>query len=242
MFWFREAFGDLEIAFTDRDGGVSEGERASLNLGSAGGDSMANVVANHRAVAEALGVDGLSAMSQVHGSDVVHLEAVRPEGSGAVPQCDATVTDAPGLALLVRVADCVPVLLADPAAGLVGAVHAGRPGLVEGVVPATIAELRSRGATALRAWVGPRVCGSCYELPAQMADDVEAAVPGTRSTTSWGTPAVDIGAGVLAQLRAGDVEITDVGAHTCTIEDERLFSFRRQGAESGRLGGVVVLR
>ncbi len=203
---------------------------------------MADVVANHRVVAEAMGVDELSAMSQVHGRDVVHVESPHPEGSAAVPQCDATITDVRDLALLVRVADCVPVLLADPAAGLVAAVHAGRSGLVAGVVPRTLAELRSRGATTVRAWVGPRVCGACYELPARMADDVDAAVPGTRRTTSWGTPGVDIGAGVLAQLRAADVEVTDVGAGACTFEDDRLFSYRRQGAESGRFGGVVVLR
>ncbi|MGJ9412017.1 polyphenol oxidase family protein [Aeromicrobium sp. CF4.19] len=242
MFWFRESFGDVEVAFTDRRGGVSTEGRDSLNLGSAGGDTMENVVTNHRRVAEALGVDGLGSMSQVHGASVVAVDALRQDGSGTVPECDALVTDTRGLALLVRVADCVPVLLADADAGLVAAVHAGRAGLVGAVVPAAVQALRARGADALRSWVGPRACGSCYELPAEMADAVEAAVPGTRSTTSWGTPAVDVGAGVVAQLRAAGVVVDDLGAQACTIEDERLFSYRRQGTESGRFGGVVVLR
>ena len=242
MFWYRETIGDLEIAFTDRQGGVSEGGRSSLNLGSAGGDTMENVVTNHRRVADALEVDGLGSMSQVHGADVVHLDRLRPDGSGTVPVCDATVTDVRGLALLVRVADCVPVLLADVESGLVGAVHAGRQGLVSGVVPAALAELRARGATTLRAWVGPRACGACYELPEEMADAVAAAVPGTRATTSWGTPSVDVGAGVVSQLSAGGVQVHDVGQDACTIEDDTFYSYRRQGEESGRFGGVVVLR
>ena len=242
MFWYRERIGDLEVAFTDRGGGVSEGGRASLDLGSAGGNSMDDVVANHARVAEALGVDALSPMSQVHGADVVSVDRAGSDASGAVPVCDATITDVRDLALLVRVADCVPVLLADVDAGVVGAVHAGRAGLVAGVVPAALAALRGRGATSMRAWVGPRACGSCYELPEELADAVDAAVPGTRSTTFWGTPAVDVGAGVVAQLRAGGVDVNDVGVDACTIEDETFFSYRRQGSESGRFGGVVVLR
>ncbi len=247
MFWFRETIGDLEVAFTDREGGVSEGGRASLDLGSAGGGVTQDVLANHRRVADELAVDGLGSMSQVHGADVVHLDRLRPggwgpEGSDPVPVCDATVTDVRGLALLVRVADCVPVLLADVESGLVGAVHAGRQGLVSGVVPAALAELRARGATTLRAWVGPRACGACYELPEEMADAVAAAVPGTRATTSWGTPSVDVGAGVVSQLSAGGVQVHDVGRDACTIEDDTFYSYRRQGEDSGRFGGVVVLR
>ncbi|RYJ04874.1 MAG: hypothetical protein EON52_14525 [Actinomycetales bacterium] len=75
-----------------------------------------------------------------------------------------------------------------------------------------------------------------------MVAAVEAAVPGTRSVTSWGTPAVDVGLGVVSQLKALGVEVHDVGADVCTIEDERFFSYRRQGSASGRFGGVVVLR
>ncbi|GAA2070567.1 peptidoglycan editing factor PgeF [Aeromicrobium halocynthiae] len=236
MFWFRETIGEVEVAVTDRQGGVSVGGRSSLDLGGAGRAAAPDVVTNHARLADALGVEELRAMSQVHGADVVMVD-----GAG-LPECDALVTDVRGVALLVRVADCTPVVLADAAAGLVAVAHAGRAGLVDGVVPATVEAMRSRGATTVRAWVGPRACGRCYELPEEMADAVDAAVPGTRSTTSWGTPAVDVGAGVLAQLEAHDVEARDLGADSCTIEDERFFSYRRQGAESGRFGALVVLR
>jgi hypothetical protein len=75
-----------------------------------------------------------------------------------------------------------------------------------------------------------------------MADDVATVVPEARSTTSWGTPAADIGAGAAAQLAAAGVEVHDIGADVCTIEDERFFSHRRQGSASGRFGAVVALR
>ncbi len=242
MFWHRESSGRVEVAFTDRFDGHSEGPFASLNLGSASGDDPAVVVRNHATLAEALSVDGLHSMSQVHGADVAYGDVMRVDGSGTVPVCDAVVTDQIGIPLLVRVADCVPVLLADADAGLVGAAHAGRVGLVGGVIPAVVGALRDRGASSLRAWVGPRAGGCCYEVPEHMADEVDRAVPGTRSTTTWGTPSLDVGAGVVKQLADLGVDVSDLGADTCTIEDERLFSYRRQGTASGRFGGVVVLR
>jgi YfiH family protein len=156
------------------------------------------------------------------------------------PTADALVTTRPGVVLMVRVADCVPVLLADAAQGVVAAAHAGRPGLVAGIVPAAVAAMRDLGARDIRAWVGPHVCGRCYEVPAQMQADVVAVVPQARATTSWDTPSVDIGAGVRAQLESEDVRFTDVGG--CTMEDDDLYSYRRQGVESGRLAGLVWMR
>jgi polyphenol oxidase len=164
--------------------------------------------------------------------------------SGAAPEetpvADALVTALPGVVLLVRVADCVPVLLADVESGVVAAVHAGRPGLVAGVVPAAVRAMRRPGASSVRAWMGPHVCGRCYEVPASMRAEVAGVVPEAWAETSWGTPSVDIGAGVLAQLRSEDVDVVD--ASRCTVEDDDLFSYRRQGSSSGRLGGLVWIR
>ena len=242
MFWHRETHGRVDLGFTDRLGGRSVGPFDSLNLGTSSGDDRATVRGNLGLVADALGVEGLHVMSQVHGDDVVVASTLHEEGSGTVPVCDALVTTRPGLALMVRVADCVPIVLADEEAGVGGVVHAGRVGLVAGVVPATVRSMHEQGASRLRAWVGPRACGSCYELPEAMVADVEAAVPGTRSVTSWGTPASDVGAGVVAQLADLGVDVDDVGRDVCTIEDDRFYSYRRQGAASGRFGAAVVLR
>jgi polyphenol oxidase len=195
----------------------------------------------HRAGGGAVGDGDPSAvlMHQVHGSDVVVVDEATLRCAD-VPVADALVTRLPGVVLVVRIADCVPVLLADPEAGLVAAVHAGRPGLVAGVVPAAVRVMRDGGASRIRAWLGPHVCGGCYEVPAAMRDDVCAVVPQAWSETSWGTPSVDIGAGVLAQLREDDVQVQEIAR--CTVEDDDLFSYRRQGTGSGRLGGLIWMR
>ncbi len=173
-------------------------------------------------------------MRQVHGADVVVVDDWR---STSAPVADALVTTQPGVALLTRAADCVPVLLADPDAGVMAAVHAGRPGVAAGVVPAAVEVMRRLGADAITAWVGPHVCGRCYEVPIEMRADVAAQVPATYAETRWGTPALDLGAGVTAQLRAADCKVVDVGG--CTREDRSLHSFRRDGDAAGRLAGVV---
>lgn len=239
MFAHRATSGRVEIAFTDRHGGTSGGPYASLNLGEHVGDDLAAVRVNLRRAVAALAGDGVpvASMRQVHGADVALVRSA-PE---VEPVADALVTDVPGLVLVARVADCVPVVLADEARGLVGVAHAGRPGLVAGVVPAAVAALRGLGAIDLVAWVGPHVCGACYEVPAQMRDEVEAAVPGSASLTSWGTPSVDLGAAVAGQLAdAGVAEVVSTGR--CTREDEDLYSYRRQGRRSGRFAGLVWVR
>ena len=144
--------------------------------------------------------------------------------------------------LAVLVADCVPVVLVgeDPAgAPVLGVVHAGRPGVAAGVVPAAVARLRELGADRISAWVGPSVCGRCYEVPGGLRADVAAAVPATWCTTSTGTPGLDLPAGVRSQLEAAGVAIEYSGG--CTLEDDTLFSYRRN-SHTGRFAGLVWTR
>lgn len=232
------------MAFTDRHGGASSGPFASLNLALVGGDDPEVVDENHRRVGAAFNDGGpLLGMRQVHGAGVAVVETgtdTETEAGVGLPECDGLVTTTPGNALLVRVADCVPVLLADPEAGIVGAVHAGRQGLALGVLPATLERMRGLGARRITAWVGPHICGRCYEVPQDLQDEVAAQVPESRATTSWGTPSLDLGAGVRAQLATVGAEV--VAVDRCTREHEDLYSFRRDGALAGRLGGLVRLR
>ena len=217
--------GDLviEVAFTD----------VSLSLGDAAADDVRGEALAR--LAEATGATPVL-MRQVHGADVVDVGDDR-RGSGP-PVGDAMITVQPGVALLARAADCVPVLLADPATGWIAAVHSGRPGLAAGVVPSTVARLREQGASPTVAWIGPHVCGACYEVPAELQEDVVAVVPESRSTTSWGTPALDLGAGVRAQLAAAGVDdVRTVDA--CTREDASWPSYRRDGAAATRFAGVI---
>src|SRR4051794_35407022 len=158
---------------TDRRGGRSASPYDSFNLGDHVDDDPAAVAANRARVARELGVpeDRLVWMSQVHGTGVAVVDQPQP---GPVADVDALVTATSGLVLCVLVADCVPVLLADRVAGVVAAVHAGREGVRQGVLPATLSAMASLGARArhVTALLGPAVCGACYEVPAAMQRDV----------------------------------------------------------------------
>ncbi|KUN86878.1 peptidoglycan editing factor PgeF [Streptomyces griseoruber] len=237
----RESVSGAHFAFTDRWGGVSAAPYEELNLGGAVGDDPAAVHANRELAAKSLGLDpgDVVWMNQVHGADAVVVEG--PWGDRPVPRVDAIVTGRRGLALAVLTADCTPVLLADPVAGVAAAAHAGRPGMVAGIVPAAVRAMVELGAEPSRivARTGPAVCGRCYEVPERMRAEVAAVEPAAHAETSWGTPAVDVTAGVHAQLdRLGvcDREQSPV----CTRESEDHFSYRRDRA-TGRLAGYVWL-
>jgi len=139
----------------------------------------------------------------------------------------------------VVTADCVPVLMADARAGVVAAVHAGRVGAQRGVVARAVEAMLARGAQAddISALLGPAVSGRNYEVPAAMADEVEAALPGSRTTTATGTPGLDLRAGIACQLRALGVTSIDIDPR-CTVADSALFSHRRD-APTGRLASLV---
>lgn len=179
-------------------------------------------------------------LSQFHGNDVVTVTAVPVAGPlDDVPHADAQVTSLSGVGLMVRVADCVPVLLADATAGVIGVAHAGRLGTQLDIATATVGAMRELGASRITAWIGPYICGRCYEVPAAMQAEIAAAVPETLAETSWGTTALDLGAGVRAQLERAGVTVLEVGR--CTREDPELHSHRRDGAAAGRLAGLVWL-
>jgi polyphenol oxidase len=211
--------GTVSVAFTG----------SSLDLGDLAASAVRQAALDE--VAAATGATPYL-MHQVHGTTVHVVD----DPGGVVPDADALVTSEAGVALLARAADCVPVLLVAET-GQLGAVHAGREGVRRGVVPAAVARLRELGGTGLRAWVGPHICGACYEVPDDMRAEIVAVVPATDATTSWGTPSLDLGAGVLAQLAEAGVPVVEVGG--CTREDETLHSYRRDGAAAGRLAGVV---
>lgn len=235
--------------FTTRHGGVSPAPWSSLDLGTSTGDDRARVREN-RARLEAWVGAPVAFAAQVHGDRVLEVGPHdRVEWSGDEPpaaagEADAMVTVETGLGLGVLVADCVPVVLADPVARVAAVAHAGRRGVALGVVHRALDEMLARGARTqdVRAAVGPAVCGRCYEVPDDLRDEVSALVPETWATTEAGTPALDLPAGVLAQLASRGVAATHVDR--CTRTDTDLFSHRRataSGTTTGRQAGVVVL-
>ncbi|WP_409237677.1 peptidoglycan editing factor PgeF [Streptomyces sp. PA5.6] len=230
------------FAFTDRWGGVSAVPYEELNLGGAVGDDPEAVRANRALAAKSLDLDPVRVvwMNQVHGRDVAVVDG--PWGPDAeIPAVDAVVTARRGLALAVLTADCTPVLLADPVAGVAAAAHAGRPGMLAGVVPAAVEAMVELGAEPGRivARTGPAVCGRCYEVPEAMRADAAAIEPVAHAETSWGTPAVDVTAGVHAQLERLGVRDREQSP-VCTLESGDHFSYRRDRT-TGRLAGYVWL-
>ncbi|RSN18050.1 peptidoglycan editing factor PgeF [Streptomyces sp. WAC 05977] len=225
---------------TTRAGGASRPPYDTFNLGDHVGDDAGDVYANRKRLATELGLaeDRLAWMEQVHGRTATIVDGSETSAAEAT---DALVTAEPGLALVVLVADCVPLLLADAEAGVVAAVHAGRVGARVGVVPAAVEAMRSVGAEPARteALLGPAICGDCYEVPADMATDVEKHVPGSACKTRKGTPGLDLRAGLWRQL--ADLGVGKIGVDPrCTNEDKTLFSFRRDGT-TGRIAGITWL-
>jgi len=176
---------------------------------------------------------------QVHGDRVVVVDDTTDARALAREHADALVTTARGVGLAVRAADCLPVLFADAVAGVVGAAHAGRVGLAAGVLPATVAAMTARGATAITAWIGPHICGECYEVPEALRTEFSRDHPAAAATTRWGTPSLDLGAAAQAQLTALGCVVVRVDP--CTRTTATLHSYRRDGAASARQAGIVWL-
>jgi purine-nucleoside/S-methyl-5'-thioadenosine phosphorylase / adenosine deaminase len=223
---------------TTRAGGVSSPPFDTFNLGDHVGDDPAAVAANRKRLTDTIGLgdDGVVWMNQVHGD---HVVVVEEPVNAAIDNTDALVSTTRRLALAVVTADCVPVLMADARAGVVGAVHAGRVGAQKGVVARAVEAMLAAGAHTedISVLLGPAVSGRNYEVPAAMAAEVEAALPGSRTTTSRGTPGLDLRAGIARQLTALGITAIDVDPR-CTVEDRNLFSHRRDNP-TGRLASLV---
>jgi YfiH family protein len=232
--------GVVEWLFTDRTAGVSSPPFDGANLGLHVEDDPVDVAANRAALAAqlAISVDALATMNQVHGRDVA--EVVAPWDVRLPPRADALITDSTDVALVTQVADCVPILLASPG-GMIAAVHSGWRGVVAGVVDATMEAFIDRGVPVetLRAWIGPAICAGCYEVGAQVRDEVAQAASAAWAQTRWGSPAVDVRAAVGQQLARYGVGADVVD--DCTFHDEGLFSYRRDG-RTGRQAGVIMRR
>lgn len=236
MFW-DEDVGGARFVVSDRTGGVSAPPYDGLDLALHVGDDPAAVFANRAAFAADLGAatDHVVYVEQVHGDTVLQVEGPM---TGPAPQADGLVTTTPGLVLAMMVADCVPVMFVDPQVGVAGVAHAGRGGMVAGVARRVAEAMRDLGARNLIARLGPSVCPRCYPVPLELREQVAAVHPVTRSVDRSGNPAIDVAAGVLAQIAPLCFDAEQLAG--CTAEDPRLYSYRRDGS-TGRFVGAVVL-
>lgn len=180
-------------------------------------------------------------VDQIHSADVVDADGTG-WGEGPVRVGDAIVAADGAQALAIMVADCLPVVFVDPVTGATAVAHAGRRGLLDGVLQNTLDRLEALRPAAsaadepIRAWIGPGVCGRCYEVPEQMRAESAVTLPEAAATTSWGTASLDLPAGAVSVLAARGVDVHRV--ELCTVEDDRLFSHRRAPGR-GRFTGLV---
>lgn len=225
------ALADVPHGFFGRRGGVSIGELASLNTGLGSGDDETAIAENRRRAADAIMPGAaLVGVYQVHGRDCAVVDA--PWSDADRPHADALVTNRPGVLLGILTADCVPVLLADAEAGVVGAAHAGWKGALAGVTDATIAAMEGLGASAGRitAAIGPCIGAASYEVDMAfvgrfLADD-DANDHFFRAGRA-GHAQFDIAAYVAARLSSAGVARAEIiGDDTYALADD-YFSYRR---------------
>jgi len=219
----------LPSVFTTRRNGASLAPYESLNLAQHVGDDAQTVAHNRELLRKITGP--VQFMNQVHGDDVVEVKTLIDD-----PTCDALITTVPGIALAVMVADCIPLLLSS--SGVVGAVHVGRRGLMNSVAIKAVEAMRALGAGQIHAQLGASICGRCYEVPQELADEVCAKHPAASSLTNNLTPALDLPRALIADLVA--IGVTYEASPICTLENNEYFSYRRHNI-TGRNAGVVWL-
>ena len=231
-------------AFTERERGISVGPFRSLNLGLRTGDEPERAVMNRSRVCDALRISNFACGRQVHGT---HIETVTGEQAGAgfehpssaFDGTDALITSDPGVAVAVLTADCFPVALADRSGGAVAVVHAGWRGVASGILGKAIA--RFGNAPSLRAVIGPGIGADHYEVGEGVAAAVAAGAEGGAVTRQEGTSVfLDLGATVERALRACGVKHIEAAGVCTACEEERFFSYRRDG-ETGRQA-LIALR
>jgi YfiH family protein len=221
----------MPVTFTNRHGGTSLGVYSSLNLGGHVGDAPADVLRNREVIIELLGP--VQFMNQVHGNRIAIIEGITDEP----PTVDALITGIPGITLAVMVADCIPLLLTSQEA--VAAVHVGRRGLVNQIADKTIELMREMGAQDISATIGPAICGSCYEVSADIHEEVISQYPSADARTASGSLALDLPKALYGVLQSLAISINPSEGR-CTVEDPALFSHRRDGV-TGRQAGLVSL-
>ena len=219
----------MPSVFTTRRNGASLAPYESLNLAQHVGDDAQTVARNRELLRKITGP--VQFMNQVHGDDVVEVKTLIDD-----PTCDALITTVPGIALAVMVADCIPLLLSS--SGVVGAVHVGRRGLMNSVAIKAVEAMRALGAGQIHAQLGASICGRCYEVPQELADEVCAKHPDASSLTNNLTPALDLPRALIADLVA--IGVTYEASPICTLENNEYFSYRRHNI-TGRNAGVVWL-
>jgi YfiH family protein len=214
--------------FTARAGGVSVGQYSSLNFGNHVGDEEAAVLTNRKLLNSLTSLDRLQFMDQVHGNKVFRVTA----DTNQVPEVDALVTTEKSIGLVVMVADCLPILLDGGA--VIGAVHVGRRGALNGIIGKTVGLMVAQGGVNIKAMIGPAICGKCYEVDEESYKSAIAQAP----IGDAGFRHIDIRKIAIKELEELGCFVENIDI--CTKENENYFSYRRDG-QTGRQAGIISL-
>lgn len=224
----------MQYLFTDRFGGVSEAPYDELNLGLHVNDHALHVKRNRAIVQEKLGVSKLVFMDQVHGDTILQIES-----GDETPTCDAMITNVPDVALVVMVADCIPILYYDEKHHAIGVAHAGRAGTCLGVGEACARAMHERFGSRfeeLRIWMGPSIRSCCYEVGIEAAQGLESFLHVKHDACFLDLQRANYEAFVQMGILPWHIEDSKI----CTCCDERYFSYRREHV-TGRFAGVIAL-
>jgi YfiH family protein len=235
--------------FTTRLGGVSKGYLSSMNLGYHRGDSPENVEKNYEILANAIGFSTKQMVlaNQVH-SDIVRtvgLADARGVDHRAYPECDALITNTPGVALVVFTADCTPILLHDPVTGAVGAVHAGWRGTAAGIAGKAVEKMQKDfgcDPASIRAAIGPNIAQCCFETDGDVPEAMvqtfgrEAEAFIRKQNEKYYVNLKEINALSLRRRGVRHVEISE----SCTMcEHHRFWSHRYTRGLRGSQGALI---
>lgn len=235
----------ITAVFTTRHGGISKLPYTSANLAFHVGDNPEDVVKNHDVLSETLGYNRhmLIHMRQIHSDRIVQVK--EDLTFDTPPECDALITNIPNTPLMVMSADCTGILIYDPIQKAIGAVHAGRAGALNDILPKTIKAMGQAFGSQkedLHLILGPSIGGCCYEVNETIAQECE--IKGYNSALHRKNQKVflDVNAILLKQLkelRVGYVEVID---HCTSCRNDEYFSYRADAQQTGRIAGVIILR
>lgn len=240
-------FSDVTALFTTRHGGISTPPYASANIAFHVGDNPSDVLHNHDLLAQSLGYDRrfLVHMRQIHSDHITIIDDSHTFDTP--PQCDALITDRKHTPLMVMSADCTPILLYDPIHKAIGAVHAGRAGALNAILPKTINAMHQAFGSQiedLQIVLGPSIHGCCYEINENIANESEAKRYPKALRKEEGKVFLDVNTILLQQLHeigivSDQIEVID---HCTSCRCDEYFSYRADYQHTGRIAGVILLK
>ncbi len=243
-----DTFEQFTYTFTTRHGGISKTPYNGNNLAFHVGDKAEDVLVNHMKLARELGYEHASLvhMRQIH-SDIIVVVYPEVDNFKNPPECDALITDRPGIPLMVMTADCTPVLLFDPVQNVIAVAHAGRAGAIKGIVPKTIAKMCSDFGSSIEdiaVVLGPSIHGCCYEVGEKIAKEVTEDSFGFAVIAKNGRYYLEVNAIIKKQLEEIGIKnenLEDVNiCNAC--ENKHFFSYRADHQKTGRIAGVLMLK